>query len=125
MQAFIGVGDGNYYCIGGTNGFQYSNKVHRARICSKKTSSTPGDASAQNVIKWSPIIIDQGPLPGPRYRHEVALHKDLILIFGGGTSSTVFDFVTVRHPYRDIFFVNSAISIQLTRQYGPLTSTFS
>lgn len=73
------VVSGKYlYTVGGTDGFVYSMDVYRldlqTRVWEKLTMTIDGEG------------------PPPRYRQEVVLYQDYLIILGGGTSDETFDF---------------------------------
>lgn len=72
--------DGNFYTIGGTNGFTYSCDVHKLDFRS---------------LVWEPVYIASGNRdvdPPGRYRHELAFDGRDVFILGGGTAHLNYEF---------------------------------
>ena len=75
------------YTIGGTSGFDYFINVDRLVFRHRRWE--PCYRSHHDFTRLS------GNEPEPRYRHELAVRKDLIYLLGGGTSFIVHDFVEI------------------------------
>ena len=75
------------YTIGGTSGFDYFINVDRLVFRHRRWE--PCYRSHHDFTRLS------GNEPDPRYRHELAVRKELIYLLGGGTSFIVHDFVEI------------------------------
>ncbi|XP_039263633.2 kelch domain-containing protein 10-like [Styela clava] len=80
---------------GGTSGYFYNTDLHKLNL---------------KTLKWNRIIPNNvfSEMPAERYRHEIALFQDNLIILGGGTSNSVnnlrilhsFNFKTTRWTCR-------------------------
>lgn len=73
----IVVKGGYLYTVGGTDGHNYSMDVYRLNLRTRK---------------WEKLTKSDGEEPRSRYRHEVVVYKDFLVVLGGGTSEIAFDF---------------------------------
>ena len=75
-QAVITDSAGLLYTVGGTSGFTYFMDVHRLDLS--------GDGPPHWTCLYQPS--GAGGEPEPRYRHELCLWEDQLIVLGGGTS---------------------------------------
>lgn len=73
----------SFYTMGGTSGFQYQMQLHRLDLEERRWSRLSPDP---DPLEFEPL------LPPARYRHELCLHENRLLILGGGTALEAFGF---------------------------------
>ncbi|XP_032514024.1 kelch domain-containing protein 10 homolog [Danaus plexippus] len=74
--------DGNFYAIGGTNGFAYNCDIYKLDL---------------RTMVWGPVFIGTGQEGEPqgRYRHEVIRVGNKLYIIGGGTGDLAFELMEI------------------------------
>ena len=79
-----------FYTVGGTNGMEYHNAVHRYDF--RKNEWT---CLSEGIVSYGHILQGTNDAPAPRYRHEIVIFNEEIFMLGGGTALDVdeFDFI--------------------------------
>lgn len=72
----VALTDENFYTVGGTSGFHYHMDVHKLSLADKRWHCLFRATGDENE-------------PRPRYRHELCVYKDRLILLGGGTSFEV------------------------------------